>query len=75
MYRWPAAHTTASLVPSRSISTAAAIAVVDEQSPASSASAPPIRLNDLVSRLANVLLVKLPVSSTSAGIASSTFFS
>ena len=49
------------------MSTAAAIAVVDEQSPASSARAPPIKLNDLVSRLASVLLVKLPVSSMSAG--------
>ena len=60
---------------SLNISTAAAIAVVDEQSPASSASAPPMRLKDFVRRLASVLLVKLPVSSTSAGNRSSTFFS
>ena len=73
--RWPAAHTTASHSPWRRMSVAAEIADRLEQSPASKARAPPIRSNDLVRRLASVLEVKLPVSSTIAGNSASTFFS
>ena len=75
MHRSPAAQSTASQVPCRSMSTAAASAARLEQSPASRASAPPIRSKVLVSRLASVLLVKLPVSSTSAGSFSKSRFS
>jgi hypothetical protein len=75
MLRSPAAQSTASQDPCRSMSTAADKADTLEQSPASSASAPPMRSKVFVSRLASVLLVKLPVSSTSAGSFSSTFFS
>ena len=75
MQRSPAAQSTASQVRSRSMSTAAEIAERLEQSPESSASAPPMRSNVFVSRLASVLLVKLPVSSISAGSLSKSFFS
>jgi citrate lyase subunit beta/citryl-CoA lyase len=59
----------------RGVLNAAEIADRLEQSPASSANPPPMRLNVLVSRLESVLLVKLPVSSTSAGKRLSTWAS
>ena len=74
-YRSPAAQSTMSFSPLRSISSAAATAIAPEQFPASNASAPPIRSKVLVKRLASVLLVKLPVSSTSDGYCLSTFSS
>ena len=63
-----------SAAPSSSRPTPALMAAMDDVSPASMASAPPIMSNVLVSRDANVLAVKLPVSSIKAGMCLSRSF-
>ena len=67
MLRWPAAHITMSEAPVSSMSAAACRQTKDDTSDASTAQAPPIMSKVLVSRDASVLLVKLPVSSRTAG--------
>ena len=68
MCRCPAAQIIMSQAPVRSALMHAPIAISPDPTPASNASAPPFRSKVLVIREARVLLVKLPVSSSNAGI-------